>query len=168
MLQALSLSDSRRAIHPKEPDCGAALCGRSADFSIANVKVVNPSISAWVKQRSELPGIGIYRSDVTAFEPVAQTATQSEILDHRLAPVLHRDHVIYLVFRQRAALNRPCNRSAASISGIARSGPESHLRCSLGHPDKVFEIFISVPILFIQRRHLTSAALLNHFRHAGG
>jgi hypothetical protein len=38
-------------------------------------------------------------SDVTAFEPVADGATQGEILNNRLTAMLDCDHVINLVFR---------------------------------------------------------------------
>ena len=54
-----------------------------------------------MKQGHELSGFGIYRSDVTAFEPVADGATQGEILHNRLTAMLYCDHVINLVFRER-------------------------------------------------------------------
>jgi len=54
-----------------------------------------------MKQRRELSGLGIYLSDVTALEPVADGAAQGEILDNCPAAVLHCDHVINLVFRER-------------------------------------------------------------------
>jgi hypothetical protein len=35
------------------------------------------------------------------------------------------------------------------------------------HPDQVFEILIFLPLLFIERLHLASAASLDQFRHLG-
>jgi hypothetical protein len=61
--------------------------------------VVIPGIKAWMKQGRKLSGCGIYRSDITAFEPVADGATEGEILLHRLAAMLDCDHAINLVFR---------------------------------------------------------------------
>ncbi len=63
--------------------------------------VVTPAIEAWMKQTREPSGFGIDGSDVTALEPVADGATQREILRDRLTAVFHCDHVIDLVFRQR-------------------------------------------------------------------
>jgi hypothetical protein len=100
MLQELPLSDSRRTIHSQKPDCGPTLGGQREDFAIAKLIVVIPAIMAWMKQRRELSGIGIDGRYVTAFEPIADRATQCEILHNGLAAMLHRDHVINLVFRQ--------------------------------------------------------------------
>src|SRR5438067_13861651 len=33
------------------------------------------------------------------------------------------------------------------------------------HPDEVFEIFVSLPILLVEGRHRTSAAFLDYLRH---
>jgi hypothetical protein len=67
-LQELPLFDSRGAIHSQEADCDPALGSQAEDFAIAQLMVVIPTIKAWMKQRRELSGPGIYRSDVTAFE----------------------------------------------------------------------------------------------------
>jgi hypothetical protein len=61
--------------------------------------MVVPGIKAWMKQGRELSGFRIYGSDVTAFEPVADGATQGKILHNRLTAMLDCDHVINLVFR---------------------------------------------------------------------
>jgi hypothetical protein len=61
--------------------------------------VVIPAIEAWMKQRREMSSLGIYRSDVTAFEPVADSAAQGQILHNCLTAMLDCDHVINLVFR---------------------------------------------------------------------
>jgi hypothetical protein len=59
--------------------------------------VVIPAIKAWMKQRREQSGLGIYRSDVTALEPVADSAAQGEILHNCSAAMLYCDHVIDLM-----------------------------------------------------------------------
>jgi hypothetical protein len=41
------------------------------------------------------------------------------------------------------------------------------LRGCFCHPDQVFEILIPLPLVFVERRHLTCAAFLNQFRHPG-
>src|SRR5580658_9855468 len=66
-----------------------------------------------------------------------------------------------------AARDRTNSRSAASISDIARGRREFQLRGCFCHADQVFEILISLPVLFVEGRHLTSAAFLDHFRHSG-
>ena len=60
MLQELPLADSRWAIHLQKPDADPAPCGSGNDFSIANLEVFIPEISAWMKQRREASGFGIY------------------------------------------------------------------------------------------------------------
>ena len=52
-----------------------------------------------MKQRRQLPGFRIYRSDVGAFVSVADSTTQSEILLNRLTAMLYCNRVINLVFR---------------------------------------------------------------------
>jgi hypothetical protein len=64
-------------------DCDPALDSQAADFAIAKFIVVVPAIKAWMKQRRELSGLGIYNC------PPA---------------VLHCDHVINLVLRERESL----------------------------------------------------------------
>jgi len=52
-----------------------------------------------MKQRREMSSLGIYRSDVTAFEPVADSAAQGQILHNCLTAMLQCNHVIDLVRR---------------------------------------------------------------------
>jgi hypothetical protein len=99
-LQELPLFDSHRAIHAQKANRDPAAGTQPEDFAIAILIVVVPPIEAWMKQWRELSGSGIYRGDVTAFEPVADSATQSEITHNCLPAMLHCDHVINLVFRQ--------------------------------------------------------------------
>jgi hypothetical protein len=97
-LQELPLFDSREAIHSQEADCDPALGSQAEDFAIAQLMVAIPAIKARVKQRRELSGLAIYLSDVTALEPVADSATEGEILHNRPTAMLYSDHVIDLVF----------------------------------------------------------------------
>jgi hypothetical protein len=134
--QKLPLFDSRGAIHAQKADRDPAPGTQPENFAIAILIVVVPAIKAWMKQRRELSSIGIYRGDVTAFEPIADSATQGEIVYNCLTAMLHCDHMINLVsahvnrseIRQYshrpAARNRTCFRSAASMSGIARERRE--------------------------------------------
>jgi hypothetical protein len=97
-LQELPLFDSRGAIHSQEADCDPALGSQAEDFAIAQRMVFIPAIKAWMIQRRELSGLGIYRSDVTALEPVADSATKGEIIHNRPTAMLYCDYVIDLVF----------------------------------------------------------------------
>ena len=45
----------------------------------------------------------IYGGDIASLESVADGVAQGEILSHRMTAMLHCDHVINLVFRQRQA-----------------------------------------------------------------
>jgi hypothetical protein len=54
-----------------------------------------------MKQWRELPGLWIDRGDIAAFEPVAEGASQCKITGNRPAAMLHCDHMIQLMFRQR-------------------------------------------------------------------
>ena len=62
--------------------------------------VIVPTVKTWMEQRCELSCFGVYRSDVAAFEPVADGATQREILCAAATSVLHGDHVIDFVFQE--------------------------------------------------------------------
>ena len=64
------------------------------------------------------------------------------------------------------ARNRTSARSAGSISDIAGGTPEFQLSGRFCHPDKVFEILVSLPFLFVLRCHFPSAASLDYFRHS--
>ena len=55
-------------------------------------------------QPGKLPGFRIDRSNIAALEPVADGTAERQILSHRFAAVLQRDHVIDLVLRQREPL----------------------------------------------------------------
>ena len=44
------------------------------------------------------------------------------------------------------------------MSGIARGGREFQMRGSFGHAHEVFEVFIPLPLLLIERRHFVLAA----------
>jgi hypothetical protein len=99
----LPFLDSRRAIHLQQADRGPAHGGQAEDLAIAKLIVAVPAVNAWIKQWRELSGLEIYRSDVTAFEPVADRAAQSEVFPNCLAAVRHCNHVINLVLREREA-----------------------------------------------------------------
>ena len=58
--QQLPLFDSCGAIHLQKADCDPAPGGQAEDFAAAKLVVVLPAIKAWMKQRRELSGFGIY------------------------------------------------------------------------------------------------------------
>jgi hypothetical protein len=100
-LHELPLFDSHRAIHSEKAYCDPARRSQAEDLPIAKLVVLIPAIQAGVEQARDLSGFGIYRGDVTTFEPVADRAAQSQILHYGLPPVLHCDYVIDFVLRQR-------------------------------------------------------------------
>lgn len=53
------------------------------------------------------------------------------------------------------------------MSGIARGGREFQMRGSFGHAHEVFEVFIPLPLLLIERRQFAAAAFLDQFGDAG-
>ena len=59
-------------------------------------------------------------------------------------------------------------KSAASISDIVRGGRKLQLSGCFRHADQVFEELIFLPVFFVESRHLTGPAFLDHFRHPSG
>jgi hypothetical protein len=100
-LQELPFPDSGGPIHPQKFNRDAARRGQADDLSITNPKVVLPAINSRMEQGRKLARFRIYRSDIAAFEPVADSATQRKILQNCSAAMLYRDYMIDLVLHQR-------------------------------------------------------------------